>query len=239
MAATLANDALGTLLVAFCAYEALVDADDASLERSLNQAAFEMPITMMPRSTDPRTAGLKELGWGGNASASDAVRLMEKFADVEVGSQGCFRLNRLARRGEWQVVLDVGGIAAIMDAMKAHPSIELQEEGLHALSYLLEMGGNAVLEEVQSAGGAELLQAAQNRWADKKFFQYFCTAAVGRLLGPAAATGAAQQNLYADEDPKSEPEPEPEPEEDFSLPYNFAPGGGGGGTRRLLPPEYI
>ena len=200
---------------------------------------FEMPITMMLRSSDPRTAGLKELGWGGNASASDAVRLMEKFADVEVGQAGCFRLNRLARRGEWQAVLDAGGTAAIMDAMKAHPrSVELQEEGLHALSYLLEMGGSAVLEEVRGAGGAEMLQAAQNQWPDRKFFQYFCTAAVGRLLCAPTATAAAQQNIYADEEPKAEPEPEPEPEEDFSLPYNFAPGGGGGGTRRLLPPEY-
>ena len=112
-----------------------------------------MPITMMSKSMDPRAAGLQELRWGGDANAAQAVRLMQQFTDVEVGAQGCFRLNRLARRGKWQAVLDAGGTAAIMDAMKAHPSsAEVQEEGLHALGYLLDMGGEAVL-------GAKLREA--------------------------------------------------------------------------------
>ena len=196
-----------------------------------------MPITMMSKSMDPRAAGLAELGWGGNASAGEAVRLMQQFTDVEVSAQGCFRLNRLARRGEWQAVLDAGGTAAIMTAMKAHPSsAELQEEGLHVLGYLLDMGGDAVLEEVRSADGADLLQTAQNQWPENKFFQYFCSAAVGKLL---SATTAPQGSDARRQEAQPEPELELVTEEDLSLPYSFAPGGGGGGTRRLLPPVHI
>jgi hypothetical protein len=206
-----------------------------------------MPATRLATNVRPRDAGLQRLGWGGTATATDAVRLMSQFPDEEVGAQGCFRLNRLARRGEAQAVVDAGGAAAIMGAMRAHPhTLELQEEGLHGLGYLLETGGEAMLNEVREAGGAELLQAAQDHWPDKKFVMYFCTSALEQLWAPAAqqqprdAQDAAATSLPATPATlEFDLEPEPEPEEDFSLPHSFAPGGGGGGTRRLLPPVYI
>lgn len=201
---------------------------------------------------DPRAAGLEQLGWGGDASAADTVRLMQQFADAEMASQGCFRLNRLARRGDWQAVLDADGLRLVMDVMKAHPnSVKLQEEGLHALGYLLEMGGDAALAEVRDADGVMLLQTAMDNWSDQKFFQYFCSSALEKLLVSAASAepresadcigrpASADQGADPDPGPGPEPQPELEAQEGLSLPYSFAPGGGGGGGRRLLPPVYI